>query len=94
VPVAWALEELGRRGLTSLMVEGGSELLGSFLAARAFDLLALFRAPLLLGGRRSRPAFAGPDPRRLAGALRLRPRPGPSADYELWEAPRPGHGGA
>ena len=33
------------------MVEGGSELLGSFLAARAFDQLALFRAPLLLGGR-------------------------------------------
>ena len=94
VPVAWALEALGRRGLTSLMVEGGSELLGSFLAARAFDLLALFRAPLLLGGRRSRPAFAGPDPRRLAEALRLRPRPAPSADYELWEVPRPGHGGA
>jgi dihydrofolate reductase len=53
------------------MVEGGSELLGSFLAARAFDQVALFRAPLLLGGRGSLPAFGGPDPRGLASALRM-----------------------
>src|SRR5688572_31282789 len=29
------------------------------------------RAPLLLGGRGSRPAFGGPDPARLAQAMRL-----------------------
>jgi diaminohydroxyphosphoribosylaminopyrimidine deaminase/5-amino-6-(5-phosphoribosylamino)uracil reductase len=84
VPVAWALSALRREGLTSLMVEGGSELLGSFLAARAFDQLALFRAPLLLGGRDSRPAFGGPNPKTLSAALRLQPRPAPSADFELW----------
>jgi riboflavin biosynthesis pyrimidine reductase len=54
------------------MVEGGSELLGAFLAARTFDDLALFRAPLLLGGRGSLPAFGGPDPRTIAAALRMR----------------------
>jgi diaminohydroxyphosphoribosylaminopyrimidine deaminase / 5-amino-6-(5-phosphoribosylamino)uracil reductase len=85
VPIPWALAELRRRGLASVMVEGGSELLGSFLKARAFDQLALFRAPLLLGGRGSRPAFGGPDPRALSQALRLRVRPGVSGDYELWE---------
>ena len=41
------------------MVEGGSEVLGAFLAERLLDQLALFRAPLLLGGRGSRPAFGG-----------------------------------
>jgi len=87
VPIPWALAELRRLGLTSLMVEGGSELLGSFLAARAVDQLALFRAPLLLGGRRSLPAFGGRDPRTLAEALRLRPRTGESLDYELWDVP-------
>ena len=61
-------------GLWSLMVEGGSELLGALLAARLFDQVALFRAPLLLGGRGSRPAFGGPDPARLADAVRLTPR--------------------
>ncbi|HLA78425.1 MAG TPA: bifunctional diaminohydroxyphosphoribosylaminopyrimidine deaminase/5-amino-6-(5-phosphoribosylamino)uracil reductase RibD [Vicinamibacteria bacterium] len=70
-----ALAELRRRGIWSLMVEGGSEVLGGFLAEPAFDHLALFRAPLLLGGRGSLAAFGGPNPERLAEALRLTPVP-------------------
>lgn len=66
-----ALEALRGEGILSLMVEGGGELLGGFLAARLLDQLLLFRGPLLLGGRGSRPAFGGPDPARLASALRL-----------------------
>jgi riboflavin biosynthesis pyrimidine reductase len=70
-------------------------LLGAFLAARLFDQVVLFRAPLLMGGRGSRPAFGGPDPARLADAVRLRPtspllrgRPARTAEaeagFELW----------
>jgi diaminohydroxyphosphoribosylaminopyrimidine deaminase/5-amino-6-(5-phosphoribosylamino)uracil reductase len=70
-----ALAELWRRGLASVMVEGGSEVLGSFLAERLVDEVTLFRAPLLLGGRRSFGAFGGPDPRSIAAALRLEPVP-------------------
>jgi len=69
------LEALGSRGMASVMVEGGSEVLGSFLAARLVDQVALFRAPLLLGGRGSRPAFGGPDPSVIGEGLRLRPSP-------------------
>ena len=98
VSLPWALREMRRLGIWSLMVEGGSELLGSFLAARLVDQVALFRAPLLLGGRGSRPAFGGPDPARLTQALRLTrrspllgrdrggeamPRPGDEL-FELW----------
>jgi diaminohydroxyphosphoribosylaminopyrimidine deaminase/5-amino-6-(5-phosphoribosylamino)uracil reductase len=71
VSLPWALREMRKRGIWSVMVEGGSELLGSFLAARLLDQVALFRAPLLLGGRGSRPAFGGPDPTRVGQALRL-----------------------
>lgn len=71
VSLPWALGEMRRRGLWSVMVEGGSELLGSFLAARLLDQVALFPAPLLMGGRDSRPAFGGHGPSRVAGALRL-----------------------
>lgn len=71
VSIPWALRELRRRGVWGLMVEGGSELLGAFLTARAFDHLALFRAPLLLGGRGSLSAFGGPDPAGMDEALRL-----------------------
>jgi diaminohydroxyphosphoribosylaminopyrimidine deaminase / 5-amino-6-(5-phosphoribosylamino)uracil reductase len=70
-----ALEALGARGVTSVMVEGGGEVLGSFLAARLVDEVALFRAPLLLGGSGSRPAFGGPDPVGIRDALRLEPVP-------------------
>lgn len=91
VSVSWALGELWRRGIRSLMVEGGSELLGAFLAARLVDAVALYRAPLILGGRDGLPAFGGPTPRRLADALRLAPREDPPLDKaaapglcELW----------
>lgn len=73
VPLKWALRELWRRGIRSLMVEGGAELLGSFLAERLVDQVALFRAPLLLGGRGSLSAFGGPQPARIGQALRLSP---------------------
>ncbi len=87
VPLVAALRRLRRAGVWSLMVEGGGEVLGSFLRARLFDQVALFRAPLLLGGRGSRPAFGGPDPRSLSEAARLVPgRASENAQYELWYA--------
>jgi diaminohydroxyphosphoribosylaminopyrimidine deaminase/5-amino-6-(5-phosphoribosylamino)uracil reductase len=70
-----ALAALWKHGLSSVMIEGGSEVLGSFLAARLVDEVALFRAPLLLGGRGSLGAFGGPDPSHVASALRLEPVP-------------------
>jgi len=70
-----ALAALRERGIASVMVEGGSEVLGSFLAARLVDQVALFRAPLLLGGRGSFSAFGGDDPASIDDALRLRPVP-------------------
>jgi diaminohydroxyphosphoribosylaminopyrimidine deaminase/5-amino-6-(5-phosphoribosylamino)uracil reductase len=95
VSPAAALAALAARGVASLMVEGGGELLGSFLAARLADQVALFRAPLLLGGRGSRPAFGGPDPRDVEDALRLEPVPPDppfpwpwTPRFELWRPAR------
>jgi len=86
-----ALAALRGRGVASVMVEGGAEVLGAFLAARLLDQVALFRAPLLLGGRGSLGAFGGPDPRGVAQALRLEPEgdrppfPWPEPRlFELW----------
>ncbi len=48
--LAAAFQELGRRGLTRILVEGGSRLAGGLLEADLIDRLAWFHAPLLLGG--------------------------------------------
>lgn len=64
--VGAALDELARRDLCSLMLEGGATLAGSFRDAGELDELRLFFAPLLLGGADSRPLLGG------AGAARLR----------------------
>ena len=41
--------ELGRRGITRILVEGGSAMAGSLLAANLLDRIAWFRAPKLMG---------------------------------------------
>ncbi len=44
------LQALGRRGLTRVLVEGGSRLAGALVKAGLVDRIAWFRAPLALGG--------------------------------------------
>ncbi len=43
------LRELGRRGITSLLVEGGAQVHGSMLKHRLYDYAYLFYAPLFAG---------------------------------------------
>lgn len=49
--LAKLLAELGRRSLTNLLVEGGSEVLGSFCDAQLIDEAHVFIAPKVAGGR-------------------------------------------
>ena len=44
------LEELGRREMTNVLVEGGGSLLGGFFDRRLIDHLHVFLAPKLIGG--------------------------------------------
>jgi len=66
-----ALRSLGRRGITSVLVEGGSELSGSFLDLKLGDRLVLYVAPKILGGRDARPWIGGDGVATAAGAIRL-----------------------
>jgi diaminohydroxyphosphoribosylaminopyrimidine deaminase/5-amino-6-(5-phosphoribosylamino)uracil reductase len=63
-----ALAELGRREITSVLLEGGPVLAGAFAAAGEIDELRLFIAPLLIGGGRD--AIEGEGPARIADAQR------------------------
>ena len=48
--LGWTLDELGRRGLTRVLVEGGGRLAAALLRSGLVDRLAWFRAPRLIGG--------------------------------------------
>ena len=67
--VAAALGELGRRGVTSILLEGGPILAGAFLDAGEVDELRLFIAPVVLGGARARPLAEGRGAARVAEAI-------------------------
>jgi diaminohydroxyphosphoribosylaminopyrimidine deaminase/5-amino-6-(5-phosphoribosylamino)uracil reductase len=50
IDLAAAFQELGRRGLTRVLAEGGAMLAAALLRAGLVDRLAWFHAPRLLGG--------------------------------------------
>jgi diaminohydroxyphosphoribosylaminopyrimidine deaminase/5-amino-6-(5-phosphoribosylamino)uracil reductase len=91
ISLGWALATLREEGIWSLMVEGGAELLGGFLAERRFDQVVLFRAPLLLGGQGGMSAFGGRDPRRLSeGAVLGHSSPASGLEGDPLIPPAPG----
>lgn len=63
---------LGQLGVTSLLVEGGSELNAAVLRAGLPQRLMCFVAPLLLGGQDAKGLLGGPSPRRLREAVPLK----------------------
>ncbi|HEV8122580.1 MAG TPA: dihydrofolate reductase family protein, partial [Candidatus Polarisedimenticolia bacterium] len=66
------LRALAGRGISSVLIEGGGEVLGAALDAAVGERVALYVAPRLLGGVSARPAFAGRGALRPEGAARLR----------------------
>jgi diaminohydroxyphosphoribosylaminopyrimidine deaminase/5-amino-6-(5-phosphoribosylamino)uracil reductase len=71
INLRWLLRELGSENVTSLLVEGGGEVNASFLLDGLAQRVAFFYAPMILGGRDSRRAVAGPGARTLAESLTL-----------------------
>jgi diaminohydroxyphosphoribosylaminopyrimidine deaminase / 5-amino-6-(5-phosphoribosylamino)uracil reductase len=65
------LDELGREGILSLLVEGGGEVNASLLAGRYVNKVIAFIAPKLLGGKNSPTPVEGESPERMAEALPL-----------------------
>ncbi len=65
------LKELGRRGVMSLLVEGGGEINAAMLKAKLVDHIRLYMAPLLLGGQNAKGVIGGESPARLKSALKL-----------------------
>ncbi|MBX7218467.1 MAG: bifunctional diaminohydroxyphosphoribosylaminopyrimidine deaminase/5-amino-6-(5-phosphoribosylamino)uracil reductase RibD [Blastocatellia bacterium] len=65
------LTELAADKVTSVMVEGGAEVAGSFLTAKLIDKATFFIAPVLIGGRAAISALGGDGFATLNDAPRL-----------------------
>ena len=65
VSIRRCLQELGNMGITSMIVEGGSELNASFLREGLVNQICLFVAPVLLGGQNAKGLIGGLSPKRL-----------------------------
>ena len=65
------LAELGRREVTSVLVEGGGALAGSLLDARLAHRVVAFVAPTIIGGDRAPSPVGGQGAALMSDAIRL-----------------------
>ena len=72
IDLRWLLKKLGGENVTSLLVEGGGEVNGSFLLGGFAQRVTFFYAPKILGGRDARKAVAGEGVKRLDEIIQLR----------------------
>jgi len=67
-PVQALLDELGRRGVLSLLVEGGARVLGTFFDAALVQEVHAYVAPMVIGGTGAPCAIGGEGAGELASA--------------------------
>lgn len=65
------LEELGKRAIQSVLVEGGPSLAGLLLEAGLVNKITFFVAPMIIGGQEAPSAIAGAGAEKIADAVRL-----------------------
>jgi diaminohydroxyphosphoribosylaminopyrimidine deaminase/5-amino-6-(5-phosphoribosylamino)uracil reductase len=65
-----ALDDLGRREIQDLMVEGGPTFAGALFDAGEIDQMRLFIAPVLVGAAQARAVLEGDGAIRIADAVR------------------------
>lgn len=65
------MKKLGKKGIASVLIEGGSEIHASAIKSGIVDKVAFFIAPLLMTGRDSLCSIGGISPLRLTHAVKL-----------------------
>lgn len=65
------LGKLGGMGITSVLVEGGGEVHGSFFDERLADKVVLFYAPKIIGGKEAKAAVGGMGIGKISSAIKL-----------------------
>lgn len=69
--LSYILKVLFEKGITDVLVEGGSEVNGAFLRAGLINKYLLYVAPKILGGRHSLSPFTGSDVESMDEAVKI-----------------------
>jgi len=68
----WLMKMLAKKGITSVIVEGGSGLSSYLLNEKIVDKVVFFIAPIIIGGKDSYPAIGGISCGRLKDAYKIK----------------------
>ncbi|HMA67661.1 MAG TPA: bifunctional diaminohydroxyphosphoribosylaminopyrimidine deaminase/5-amino-6-(5-phosphoribosylamino)uracil reductase RibD, partial [Desulfosalsimonadaceae bacterium] len=71
IDIAAVMEILGGQNITSLLIEGGSRVMGSAIRSGIADKICFFYAPKILGGDDGAAICSGPGPERMAGSIAI-----------------------
>lgn len=66
------MSRLGKMEITSLLIEGGGEIIASALEAGIVDKVNLFYAPKILGGNDGVPVCRGKGPEKMSSAIHVK----------------------
>ena len=72
IDIAELLRILGQRQITTVMVEGGSNLLGHIFDKHLVDKVLAFIAPIIIGGEEEKTAVGGSGVAKVSDALQLK----------------------
>jgi len=66
------MDMLGKRSITSVLLEGGATLMGAMIRERLVDKFCIFKAPKILGASDGRPMALGQGPSRMDQSIPLK----------------------
>ncbi|MFC1865390.1 bifunctional diaminohydroxyphosphoribosylaminopyrimidine deaminase/5-amino-6-(5-phosphoribosylamino)uracil reductase RibD [Chloroflexota bacterium] len=72
IKMAELFKALGERDITSVLVEGGSTLIGSIIDEGLADKIVAFVAPLIIGGENAMTAIAGKGVDKMVNSIKLK----------------------
>lgn len=72
IDLPWLLKELAKREITSILMEGGAQVIGSALKDRLVDKMHVYVAPKIIGDHKALNAVVGVNVRLLKRAIVLK----------------------
>lgn len=66
------MDRLGKRSITSVLLEGGATLMGAMIREKLVDKFCIFKAPKILGGSDGRPMALGQGPSKMDQSIPLK----------------------